>query len=370
MKSPDRINVGVVGVCGAVGRGAGMISAINNAAPLNVRAVCDIDTGRLEETRARFGVEAAYADYEEMLDKGGVDAVFIATPMNLHVSQSVAALQRGIHVLCEVTAAVTVEECRELVAACKESDAVYMMAENYIYDRPAACVAEMVRRGLFGTPYYAEGGYVAEIKGLEKQTPWRRKWQLGVNGITYIAHNIGPMLEWMPGERVVRVCCSGAGRRYTDTAGIGYEAEASCTMLGKTSGGGQIVIRSDFLSNRPEAGIYNCLQGTEGCYESPRYPGDTHRVWLKSMASDRKWTDLGNLMAEFSPAYWQDAVAADVQASGTDFQCVWFADAILDKAPNPIDVHRALDMTLPGLISQLSIEREGEWMDVPDSREW
>jgi len=40
------------------------------------------------------------------------------------------------------------------------------------------------------------------------------------------------------------------------------------------------------------------------------------------------------------------------------------------KCPNPIDIHAAMDMTLPGLISQQSIKEDGRWIDVPDSREW
>ena len=36
----------------------------------------------------------------------------------------------------------------------------------------------------------------------------------------------------------------------------------------------------------------------------------------------------------------------------------------------PIGVHEAMDMTLPGLMSQQSIREGGRWLDVPDSREW
>ncbi|MBT3292579.1 MAG: Gfo/Idh/MocA family oxidoreductase, partial [Victivallales bacterium] len=158
------------------------------AVGLNIRAVCDINVEQLPSAAEALGADEQYADYEEMLDKSRIDAVIIGTPMQFHAAQSIAALERDIHVLCEVTAAVSLDECRALVAAAEASKAVYMMAENYTYMRPNVLVRELVRQGLFGTPYYAEGEYIHELKKMNEDTPWRRKWQTGVAGVTYCTH--------------------------------------------------------------------------------------------------------------------------------------------------------------------------------------
>jgi hypothetical protein len=55
---------------------------------------------------------------------------------------------------------------------------------------------------------------------------------------------------------------------------------------------------------------------------------------------------------------------------GDYFVAVDFADAILGRKPVPIGIHQAMDMTLPGLVSQQSILQNGDWLDVPDSRQW
>ncbi len=47
-----------------------------------------------------------------------------------------------------------------------------------------------------------------------------------------------------------------------------------------------------------------------------------------------------------------------------------FVDTVRQRIPNPIGIHEAMDQTLPGLISQLSIANGGAWLDVPDSRAW
>jgi len=74
-----------------------------------------------------------------------------------------------------------------------------MMAENYTYMLPNVIVKELVRRGLFGSVYYAEGEYIHELKGLNEITTWRRKWQTGIDGVTYGTHSLGPILQWMAG---------------------------------------------------------------------------------------------------------------------------------------------------------------------------
>ena len=115
-----------------------------------VHAVCDIDTKKAADAKKVLRAEYAFTDYDTMLTEGGCTAVVIGSPMHLHVAQSIAALERGVHVLCEVTAGVTIEECRELVVAAERSDALFMMAENIIYDRTLVLINSIVDAGKMG----------------------------------------------------------------------------------------------------------------------------------------------------------------------------------------------------------------------------
>ena len=53
-----------------------------------------------------------------------------------------------------------------------------------------------------------------------------------------------------------------------------------------------------------------------------------------------------------------------------NFEVMDFVDAVQGRKPPTVDIHAAMDMTLPGLVSQESIRCGGEWLTVPDSREW
>ena len=370
----DKLSVGVVG---SVGRGRAYRRGLE-AVGIRVKAVCDVRADQLERSGEEFGAAEAYGDYEQMLDKSRLDAVVIGTPMPFHVPQSIAALDRGIHVMCEVPAGVSIDECRRLVQACKRSDAVYMMAENFIYTKPNVLIGELVRQGLFGELYYAEGEYVHELKALNEETPWRRTWQTGVAGVTYPTHSLGPILKWMAGDRVVRVCCADVGCRHRDPRGEPY-AQTTPVMLCKTARDALIKIRVDMISDRPHSMSNFSLQGTDGAYESARSEGEHGKIWLRALSEEVRWHDIESLMgiddlsAKYLPAMWRNPSKEAIEAGhggGDYFEVLDFVRAVKGEQPCPIDVHAAMDLTLPGLVSQQSALQDGQWLDVPDSRQW
>jgi len=336
-------------------------------------ALCDINERTLADVGEATGVEELYTLYEKMLDEAKPDAVVVATPMQFHVPQAIAALQRGIHVMCEVTAAVSLDEARWLVQECKKSSAVYMMAENYIYTKPNVLVRAMVEVGLFGEVYYAEGEYIHELDALhytaDGRPTWRFYWQVGVNGSTYPTHSLGPCLQWVK-ERPERISCIGTGRW---TAPHKY-MEDTVLLLCKTGSEKLMRIRVDMLSKRPHAMTTYTLQGTKGAYESARRAGEGNWVWLEDYCDDpNTWVPLEQFEDEFLPEFWRNPPKEALEAGhggGDYFQVVDFVEAVKGNKPPRVGIHEAMDMTLPGLVSQESIRRGGEWLDVPDSRNW
>jgi predicted dehydrogenase len=234
-------------------------------------------------------------------------------------------------------------------------------------------VREIARAGLFGEMYFGEGEYIHELKELNEITKWRRKWQTGINGNTYPTHSLGPILQWMGDDRVVSVCCAGSGHHYRDPRGDCYEKEDSTTVMCRMAKGGLVNLRLDMLSDRPHNLTYYSLQGTDGCYEAPRGFGDEAKIWLKSRCEKLEWMALSELEEEFLPEFWlrppKEALEAG-HGGGDYWEVVDFVQAILEDKEPPIGIHEAMDMTLPGLVSQQSIAQGSVWLPVPDSREW
>jgi predicted dehydrogenase len=358
-----------IGLAGAP-RAASFIRALRSLPGVHVAALCDTDRTKLTAIADQHGIEHRFTDYAEMLATD-LDAVVVATPMPFHAPQAVLALKAGKHVLSEVPAATDLEQCWRLVEAVRASGRQYMMAENYCYMKPNVLVREIARRGLFGELYFGEGEYIHELKELNERTPWRRRWQTGRNGNTYPTHSLGPLLQWFD-DRVTSVACFGSGRHYRDPRGDLYENEDTTFTACRLSRSGLVNIRLDMLSNRPHNMTYYSLQGTTGCYEAPRGLGDGPKIWLSERSSGpNEWRSLWDLEAEFLPEFWRSPPEAARQAGhgGGDFFEVWeFVQAIRNNAPPPIDLFLALDMTVPGLVSQESIARGSVPLPVPDFR--
>jgi predicted dehydrogenase len=125
-----KLNVGIVGLR----RGLGFVSLVAAHPRLNVTALCDLSEDTLAHLGEAFSLPdaALHTDYDQFL-AAPMDIVMVATPIRFHAEQTIKALQAGKHVLCEQTAAYTVEDCAAIVQAVKQSGRTYMMAENYCY---------------------------------------------------------------------------------------------------------------------------------------------------------------------------------------------------------------------------------------------
>jgi len=171
----------------------------------------------------------------------------------------------------------------------------------------------------------------------------------------------------------VRVCCEGSGSHFTDPHGEAYHDD-TCLMLAKTERGVLIKIRIDMISERPSVTCTYQLQGTKGVYESARSRDGIHRFWLEDLCKDKaSWRNLDEIEDLYLPNFWLASTKAGTGGhGGSDYHTVRdFLTAIRGQSPwCSLGIHEAMDMTITGLISQMSIEQEGAWLAVPNSRDW
>lgn len=113
---PERLNIAVVGL-GRMGK-RHVHTLINRVARVNVVAVCssmphEIQWAKDNEEYKEFGI-TAYDSYDDMLNHPGLQAVWISTSTDVHASQALGGIKKGLHVLCEKPLSTDLEEVREL----------------------------------------------------------------------------------------------------------------------------------------------------------------------------------------------------------------------------------------------------------------
>jgi predicted dehydrogenase len=108
------------------------------------------------EFAIRHGASRWYADWRDLLRDAEIDAVYLATPVNLHESQAVAAATAGKHVLCEKPMALDVAGCERMLSAARRSG-VRLGVAYYRHHYPlVARLRELLGSGEIGRPVLAQ----------------------------------------------------------------------------------------------------------------------------------------------------------------------------------------------------------------------
>jgi predicted dehydrogenase len=166
------ITVGLVGL-GSLGIRLG--EQFSELSDSELVAIADVNEEILADAGEELGVPDAsrYQDYETMLDSESLDAVAIATPNGLHYDQTLAALERDLHVLVEKPLATSVEDAYEVTQRAEASDRTVMVGYqrhfNPAYDLARERWAEGDR-----TPRFITGEITHDWQSYyEEMEDWR-----------------------------------------------------------------------------------------------------------------------------------------------------------------------------------------------------
>ena len=140
------MRVSVVG-CGAISRNH--LRVLKSLRNIEISSVVDIKKDRADVAAKKYGCKAYY-DFKTMLKEDKPDCIHICTPHYLHVPMAVAALEKGIHVLCEKPCAISKEGLTELRKAQKNNSANFGVCFQNRYIESVCAVKDIIDKRLFG----------------------------------------------------------------------------------------------------------------------------------------------------------------------------------------------------------------------------
>jgi glucose-fructose oxidoreductase len=105
-----------------------------------------------------------YSAYDECLESGAIDAVYIALPNHMHREYTVRAANAGIHVLCEKPMAVTEADCLAMIDAADQHRVKLMIAYRLHFEEANLKAIEYVKNGLLGEPKYFVSTFSMQAK--------------------------------------------------------------------------------------------------------------------------------------------------------------------------------------------------------------
>ncbi len=164
----SRLKVGVVGV------GVGRLHLKGYQAlsdEVEIVALCDKDEARLHEVGDAFDIPLRYTDSQALFTSGKIEAVSICLPNSLHASVSIAALEAGLHVLCEKPLAENVIASQKIVEAAGDAPGKFMLCFNRRYRPDVRWIKACIDTGKLGRIYQIKAGWIRET-GIPGWTNW------------------------------------------------------------------------------------------------------------------------------------------------------------------------------------------------------
>ena len=167
-----RIRVGFIGIGQ---RGTAAVHRVSMIPGVDIVALCDKNPAAVEgnlkwlaNNKYRIVPKKYVGDvaYKELCDFGECDVVYCATPWALHQPVALRALNGGKIPLVEVTSALTVDECWELVEASEKWRLPCMQLENCVYGEIELLELNLARLGMFGEINHAEGAYIHDLREI------------------------------------------------------------------------------------------------------------------------------------------------------------------------------------------------------------
>lgn len=342
---------GVIGAGGIADRRTipeGIIPASNS----KLVAVMDVDADRAKAVGAKYGVRWCTSE-AELLNDAEVQAVYIATPANVHASQTIMAAERGKHVLCEKPLALTVDDCRRVVDACRSAGVKLGVG---LMMRFHACHQEIKR--------IIESGEIGRlVMGRAQLTcwypmipgAWRQVPELGGGGalMDLGIHTID-LLRMFMGE-------VDSVMSFTDSTVQDYPVDDGSVVILKFKSGAKGIVESFF--NIPDAAAQNMLEiyGTKGCIlaKGTIGQGSAGTITVYSSSEERGYEaqqtrDAGDISAREVAPEPVNIYRAEIEG---------FAESILSDAPPPVPAEEGI-RSLEVVLAAYTSAREGRTVPV------
>jgi 1,5-anhydro-D-fructose reductase (1,5-anhydro-D-mannitol-forming) len=113
-------------------------------------SICGRNSAATQAFADKWGAAKAFDSLDAFLADKALDAVYIATPNNLHADQAVRAAQAGKHVLCEKPMATSVGDAQSMIEACKNSSVALGVVFQNRYHAAHIRAREVIASGTLG----------------------------------------------------------------------------------------------------------------------------------------------------------------------------------------------------------------------------
>lgn len=283
----NQVRVGIVGLGVAARQVVGTIGGTEGA---RLTGVCDLRNDEVNRWSDRFDAQG-FTDLEEMCKSDAVDAVWVATPNDLHAPHTIMAANHGKHVICEKPMAITMAEADRMVEAMEKNGVVYVQGHSRIHRPYTRKMGEIIASGRLGPVFQV----LSIMYNDWIQRPWEshtldpkrgggvvfRQGPHQVDVVRYLTGGMGRSVSATTGKRKPGYGIEGDYSAYVDFEDgassliffNGYGHFDLCELTWGIGEGGSIHSEEQMLGPKPDG---KGPMPAEDFYALPQYSLDTY----------------------------------------------------------------------------------------------
>ncbi|MEI2726948.1 MAG: Gfo/Idh/MocA family oxidoreductase [Verrucomicrobiota bacterium] len=340
--SDRKIRVGLVGygVC-KFGAAFGFQDHPN----VEVVAVSDLLPDRCAELAKVTRCAKTYPSLEDLVKDDRIEAVFVATDAPSHARHCIEVLKHGKHVASAVPAVFgSLKDADQLLAAVKASGRKYMMFETSCFHDELYAMRQIYQTGGLGQLVYSEGEY---YHYMEEPIDSYEGWRIGLPPQWYPTHS-NAYYVGVTGGSFTEVSCMGMPSRikHLQPANNRYRnAFGTEIALFRTSEGG--------------------MSRMAVSWDTPGASGEMGRVRGQKGSYYGKYEGLEKKLPPLERPPLPPGVAGGGHGGSHGYLMNEFVTAILQDRTPLVDIAKALNMTVAGIVAHQSALKNGALMKIP-----
>ena len=373
------IRIGVFGLH----RGAAFVRYMKKIEGVKITAVCEKDDAVIEKIKTSLPeYTKIFHVFDDFIDSG-MDAIVLANYFHEHAKYAIIAMNKGIHVLSETTAAPTLAECVKLCRTVEQTKCKYMLAANSSWHKDAMAMKKLYEDGTIGKVRYAEAEYLHPTEttpaGFNNRDPESyTHWRKHLPRTYYNMHSLGVLMN-ITGAMPVRVSGVAAfAPDYMESVSSPYVGDITGLCLAEMDNGA--LFNATGCAALGPVSKWFRLSGDRGNMENVRFKRGTVRVdYMKYAYPDGDESKATNIFdAPLADAYGiftkEEVEYADLgeePKSGhlghIDFWiCLYFIKYLRNEVEPFFNVYRATALSAAAILSWRSVLNNGRVYDVPD----
>lgn len=392
--SAPKLEIVRVGIIGLGNRGPAHMMYLQQVEGVKIIALCDLLTERAASAQKRLAgtvhnpviYSGSEDEWKKLCERDDIDLIVITTPWYMHAEMAVYAMQQDKHVITEVPAAGTIDECWKLVRTSEKMKKHCMMLSNSNYMEFQLLTLNMAEKGFFGDVVHADCAYnTSKMKNNFSKTMYWDMWWLkqyaSRKGNIYPTHGLGPVCmimdinrgdrldflvsvesnDFMMKSKAKELSVNDDFFKYFSEKN--YRGNMNTTTI-RTKKGKTIMLQHDATSPSPHSMIHG-IYGTKGAAlmdpQPPRLSSGNHE-WVSQ-------SEFNILKEKYIPFIIKKMGELTKKSGhgGSDQMMIWqIIDCLRNGLPLPMDVYDAASWSAIVPLSEKSVNNRSLTMDIPD----